>query len=315
MPTIDVQQFEQGFIIHFGGEFTRINAYTLASTLVNIADAARAANAVLNPGYEIEIVVEALESGSFRAKVRALYRRAENLFSNQAVNAVVLGVIGNFIYQHTLAPDQSISVIVNTDEVVIEQGDTRILVPRNVHEATAQVETVPKFRRGVGGALRAITDDPEITTFGFDAAVPQPDRKPKPPVEIPRERFAKIPIELEEDFRPSREVIETTELAIVRAILERSRRRWEFVWHGVRIAAPVTDSSFFDDFIAHRITIAPGDILRVRLRLRQRRDEIIGIFVNEAYEVVEVIEHIPRVEFTGLQIEGMPDGLDELDDE
>jgi hypothetical protein len=315
MPTVDVREFEQSFVIHFGGEFTRINAYTLASTLVNIADAARAANSVLNPGYEIEIVVEALESGSFRTRVRALYRHGGNLFSNQAANAIVLGVIGNFVYQHTLAPDQSISVIVNTDEVVIEQGDTRILVPRQIHEATVQVETIPRFRRGVGEALRAIADDPQVTSIGLDSGVPRPTSERIPPIQIPRERFATIPDELEEDVRPSREVIETTELAIVRAILERSRRRWEFVWHGVRIAAPVTDSAFYDDFIAHRITIAPGDILRVRLRLRQRRDDVIGIFVNEAYEVIEVLEHLPRVTFTGQQLDGLAESVDEPQNE
>ena len=185
MPTVDIREFEQGFVIHFGGEFTRINAYTLASTLVNIADAARAANAILNPGYEIEVVVEALDRGSFRAKVRALYRRTENLFSSQVASAIVLGVIGNFIYQHTLAPDQSINVIVNTAEVIIEQGDTRILVPREIHEATAQVESVPQFRRGVGEAIRAIVDDPDIATIGLGPGINIPCLSERLPLKSP----------------------------------------------------------------------------------------------------------------------------------
>src|SRR5687768_1741362 len=127
MATIEIKDIQESFVIHFGGGFTRVNAYTLASTLVNLADAARAANAVLNPGYEIEVVVEALGPGSFRAKIKALYRRTGNLFSTQTVHALVLGVIGSFIYEHTLAPDKSITVHVHTNEVVIEQEDTRII--------------------------------------------------------------------------------------------------------------------------------------------------------------------------------------------
>lgn len=66
------------------------------------------------------------------------------------------------------------------------------------------------------------------------------------------------------------------------------------MWNGLKIAAPVLDESFFDDFFAHRIRIAPGDSLLVKLRLKQKRVPDLGIFVTESYEVLEVIEHIPR---------------------
>src|SRR2546421_208668 len=136
MPTIRVAEFEESFVIHFGVEGKQINAYTLASTLVGIADAARAANAAINPGYDIEVVVEALGGGSFRAKLRTVYRGAANLFTKQALQAIVFSVIANFIYQHTLAPDTKVTVNVADEEVVVEQGNTRIVVPRRVHEAT-----------------------------------------------------------------------------------------------------------------------------------------------------------------------------------
>ena len=61
---IRVGEFEESIVIHFGTEGQRINAYTLATTLVNLADAARAANFAINPGYDIEVVVETLGGGS-----------------------------------------------------------------------------------------------------------------------------------------------------------------------------------------------------------------------------------------------------------
>jgi len=43
MPTVEIARFESSVVIHFDTEDTRINAYTLASTLVALADAAKAA--------------------------------------------------------------------------------------------------------------------------------------------------------------------------------------------------------------------------------------------------------------------------------
>jgi hypothetical protein len=36
-------------------------------------------------------------------------------------------------------------------------------------------------------------------------------------------------------------------------------------------------------------------VLRVRLKIKQRRDPKVNVFVNEEYEVIEVLDHIPRM--------------------
>ena len=93
-----------------------------------------------------------------------------------------------------------------------------------------------------------------------------------------------------------RELIEITQLEISRAVLERGKRRWEFFWRGVKIAAPILDERFSDRFFAHEITIAPGDSLEVALRIVQEKKPDSGIYVNVRYEVVEVYQHVPRVD-------------------
>lgn len=298
MPTVDVRAFEDTFVIYFGGELRQANAYTLASTLVGLADAAKAANAVINPGYEIEVVVEALGDGSFRTKVRALYRGADNLFTKENLKAVVLAVIAAFVYEHTLAPDRDVTVNVTDQEVVIEQGDTRIVVPREVHDAKREVEDLPGFREGIAGAARAIASDPTIDTFGFTG-----EHDDVPSVPIPRNELPRIADPIPTDMDDTREIEEITVVRIIRAILERSKRRWEFVWKGVRISAPVLDDSFYDAFFAHRITIAPGDALEARVKIKQRLAPDIGIYINEAYEVVQVLRHIPRSEQDNIRLD------------
>src|SRR4051812_43031408 len=98
MGVVRVSQLNDAFVIHFESERERINAYTLASTLVSIADAAKAANATLNFGYDIEVVVEAVGPGSFRATLRAIYKTAKNLFSDQRIQAIIFGIISSYIY-------------------------------------------------------------------------------------------------------------------------------------------------------------------------------------------------------------------------
>lgn len=290
MSTIEIGDFENTFVIHFGGESHRINAYTLASALVGFADAAKAANSTINPGYEIEVVVEALSEGSFKATIRAVYNEARNIFSSEPAKAIAYSVIGAFIYQHTLAPDQTINIQTTNDEVVIEQGDTRIIVPREVHEAVKEVDKSPKFRKGISDAMRAIEADPEITSVGF--AHSTQSEEPKFP--IPRERFPLLTTEFDASQEEFRELVEITDLQIMRAILERSNKLWQFGWNGLRISAPISDGQFYNDFFSHRVTIAPGDILRVKLKIRQKLDPDLGIYLNHSYEVVEVIDHIER---------------------
>jgi len=290
LETVDIREFEQEFVIHFGTQRQTINAYTLASTLVSLADAVKEANIIINPGYEVEVLVDAIGPGSFRARIKAVYKGLQNLFSGADLRAIVLGVVASYVYQITLAPDIKIQVNVGEKQVVVEQGNHKVIIPREVHDAVKQVEKSEKFKNSMGQMFDAVERDKEISSIGIARTMSDE----KPPIEIPRDRFALISrrVESEEGVR---EIEEVTEVQISRAILDRSKRRWEFVWRGIKISAPVSDDKFYDDFFAHRITIAPGDQMSVKLRIYQRKNDDTGIFINERYEVVKVLKHIRRV--------------------
>ena len=297
MPVIDVKEFEEDFVIYFGGEPKRINAYTLASSLVSIADAVKSANSLINPGYNVEVVVEAFGEGSFKVKVKTLYNGARNLFSKDNLKTITLSVIAAYVYQHTLSPGVEINVIVNKNEVVIEQGEKKIVIPREVHDCVKEVEKSEKFKQSIGKTFEAIEKDREIESFGL---TPKMEDK-EPLISIPRERFTLLsnPPEVEDN---QRSVVEIADLHILRAILESGTRKWEFVWRGIKISAPVLDDKFYSDFFAHKIMIAPGDSIEVKLKIYQSRDEDTGIFTNNRYEVIEVIRHIPRMKQTTIEV-------------
>jgi hypothetical protein len=291
MQTIDIRQVEDELILYFGCQGGRINAYTLASALVSFADAAKAANNQINPGYDIEVVVEALGNGSFKARIRAIYRSARNLFSSDSVKAIIFGVVAALIYDHTIAPNHDVKVEINDDSVVIVQGDKEIIVPRNVYEATKELRRDPEITRSVSQFFRSIDQDGSIESIGVTTKMDGPP----PELQVQRDSIHEAAVASDSTELNSRVVREQAEIQILRAILEKSKRRWEFSWRGIRISAPVTDGHFYQEFFAHRIKIAPGDTLDVNLSIRQTRDPDTGVYTNVDYEVSEVLKHTPRI--------------------
>ena len=289
MTTRDVRREVDRFVLYFETPRREISAYAFASALVGLADAVREANAVVNPGYRVEVVVEALAEGSFQATVRTVFTKARDLFSHQAVQAIIWGIVATHIYEKAIRTETPPTITVSNDQVIVEIGKDRIIVPRDVYEAKKQLEKSERFNGAIGRVFEAAESDANVKGIALHE-----DRPNIPRMIIPRESFGifRSPIEGTEN---TREIVEITQVEISRAILERGRRRWEFFWRGFKIAAPILDQRFFDRFFAHQITIAPGDALEVALRIVQERNEDSGIFVNVRYEIVEVLNHVPRL--------------------
>lgn len=290
MPVIEIPREVDRFVLYFDTPQKQINAYALATSLIGLADAVRLANAAVNPGYYVEVVVEALEDGSFQAVVRTIYEKTRDLLSNEAVKAIVYGVIATHIYEMAIKTDTQPKITVSAEMVIVEVGNEKIIVPRDVYEAKKQLEKSERFTSAVGRVFQGANSDSSVKGLGLkihsDNSIP--------PLYVPRDKFAIF--NSRNDEEGSREIIEFATLEISRAILARGKRKWEFYWRGVRISAPVLDTSFYDRFFAHEIMIAPGDGLRVALRITQMQSPDTGIYVNVQYEIIEVFEHIPRMQ-------------------
>jgi hypothetical protein len=289
MTTFKITADQERFTLYFDTPNARINAYALATALVGLADAVKEVNLALNIGADVELVVEALKDGSFKATVRTVFTQAKSLFGAEAIKAIILSVIATHIYEKGIKSDPPPIITVSPDLVVIEIGKDKFIVPRDVYEAKKQIEKSTRFNDAIGKVFTAAQLDTSVQGLGFTPGV----ENSHPSLIVPRENFGLLrrEPELEED---EREILEQTRVEISRAILERNRRKWEFFWNGVKVAAPILDGSFFDKFFAHEITIAPGDALDVTLRIIQRKHPDLGIYINSHYEVLFVHNHIPR---------------------
>ena len=288
MATIDLRNAtdEDGFVIYFGGRPNEVDSYTFANALLAIADAFREVNSQVNPAVAMELRLEALAEGSFKAKVKGKPKSLKSLLVGLG-KCVVLPIFLAFLYDEIKGDDE---IIVNTDEVIIQRGDDRIIIPRSAYDQARALPNKQTVRGHVAKAINVVDRDENVDSFGlfrdFD-----PDSPPL--IHIPRDDFQRVrEIELEDD-PGRRNKDDPATLYVRKAVFEASNRKWDFVWNGVKISAPISDPAFLADLLARTYLIGNGDALEVTLRIKQKWDETSSVWLNDSYEVLKVWKHIP----------------------
>jgi len=283
MAEIDLRELPADeFVIHFGGPSNEIDALTFANALIGVAGAVREITRQLHPELEIELLVDGVGPGSFRAKLRTGAKKAGRLFVVGAVN-VSLGVLASFIYDKLANHTQEI--IVQGDVVIIEQGNDRIILPKTIWDQKQRLPNPAQVDVHVAKTFRAVQDDDAITNFGLFRHL----KDDRPLTLIPRDSFPILAEPMGEDRKERRHLDDRASLTIVKAVFERGGRKWEFVWNGLKLSAPISDPTFFDRLASREIWLAQGDQMDATLRVHQRYDDVSGVYINERYEIVEVL--------------------------
>lgn len=285
---MDLRALGDEFVIHYGGRLNEIDAYTFANSLVSLANSMRATNALINPGHEIEIAIQALGAGSFRAKIRATKRTLKNLFSLTGAGTGILGGLLVVQIWDATHPRQPPTIVVNDDSVVFKYDDATIILPRGASEAYQATRESKEVKQGIAEAFERLDKDESVTGFGVTPSL----HDPEPVFEVPRDQFPIIAGGLRDESARSSE--QRVTLQVVRAILERSKRLWEFIWQGNRIAAPVLDEEFYDSLARRTVSLGIGDTLDVTLRVKQKPIPDTDLLENVGYEVLKVHRHTPR---------------------
>ncbi|MEI9899534.1 MAG: hypothetical protein WDN31_04655 [Hyphomicrobium sp.] len=102
-------------------------------------------------------------------------------------------------------------------------------------------------------AFEAVEQDEDVQSLGI---IPGEDVYASPAVDVPRVEFPRVigklnyavdrisrDLLVEQAFNmpTTRKVTERTTVGIIKAVLRRSRRKWQFSWQGVEISAAITD--------------------------------------------------------------------------
>lgn len=295
MGTVDLRSLQgDQVVIHYGGSLKSVDAYTFANSLISFADAVRAVSSALDEA-PVEIRVEALGPGSFRAVVKKIPKGIRSLFKRGAEN--LLWAYIAFLILQKLYPDNT-AIIINTDEVIIQRGEDRIIVPRTVYDGSKAISSSPAVQDSIAKTFEIIEEDEAVDNFGITPEITDA----VPLVQIPRDDF---PILLHREYitelsadpgADRRERIEEARLVVLKLWLKAIKRKWSFEWNGVPISAPISDASFLTRVENGEEIIGGGDALEVVLKYVQVYDAEIGVYVNDpsTFEIVAVRNVIHR---------------------
>ena len=81
MAVLEITGDTDRFVLYFQTQKHEVNAYALAAAITGLANAIKAANNVINPGYQVEVLVESLPDGSFQTVIKTVLNSAKNIYS------------------------------------------------------------------------------------------------------------------------------------------------------------------------------------------------------------------------------------------
>jgi hypothetical protein len=144
-----------------------VDAFTFSTSLVAFSDALLELNRQISPNLSIEITIEGIGPGSFRAKIGTKLKSLASFFAPDA-RELLISLLAAFIY--TRIDSQSTpQIIVNDDSVIVVSGSDRVIIPRKTWDAKGQLPKPKAVEKHVAKAFEIIEDDPSVSDFGFVA--------------------------------------------------------------------------------------------------------------------------------------------------
>lgn len=301
MATLDLSSLHQrdGFVIYFGGRPNEVDTYTFANALVAISDAFREINSQVNPGVALELRLEAVAEGSFKARLKEAPKSIRGALQFVSKN-VILPILVTYVYTEVINPEET-EIIVNTDEVIIQKGLDRIVVPRAAYDSAKGLSNKGAVAAHVARAVVAVEEDASVSSLGIykDFDTDQP-----PAILLERSEFAEVRTAASRAGGRTRTITERATVTILKAVMAKSQRKWEFVWNGVKISASIADPVFLAELLARKYLIGSGDGLEVLLEIEQEWDDSAKVWLNVGYRVAYVEHYLEATKDVPLNFDG-----------
>ena len=248
LTTVDVRKFEgDSIVVHFGGQLTSVDAYTFANSLISFADTVRSINAQINPGQDIDIRLDAVGPGSFKAVIKQVKKGLSGFFTSAPQN--VFWILATLYIENSL--DGTSAIMVSRDTVTIQRGDERIIINKDAFDGYKRVMEDLEVHKQVSRTFETVERDDAIENFGLSPSL----KDEEPLVQIPRTDFdalIRMPYALRPDEEKRRHRTHSATLIVLKPWINASKRKWSFEWNGVPVSAYVRDENLAISGIRNR---------------------------------------------------------------
>ncbi|MDO8260714.1 MAG: hypothetical protein Q7T50_04440 [Candidatus Magasanikbacteria bacterium] len=278
--------------IKFGGDLHEIDVDLLIGSLINYSSVTQETAAYLSPGIKVDIKIKAPKQGSFIVLLNLVAQNAGDLFTTEnatlAANIVniVAGLYGLKKWITKNGKPETVKIIEN-DNIEISNKNGNITISNNVYNI---YQENPRIRENLRNTFARLKEKEEIDDFSIRD------------VDLNKDIFRVDKVDFSalsssDDEIPQRRqnaIKEKQELSVFKIVFKENYK-WEFFYLGSKIYASLKDESFFKKIEKGEIAFRSGDKLIVDLEIEQIFNEAANTFVNDAYNISRVIEHIPRV--------------------
>lgn len=283
-----LEHSEEEIVLYFDISSDAIDAQTFAHSLLAFDELYRSISAILDPGGELEIDFVRSDPGSIRAILRSIKKDTRALLRSPlafVVFPILINVISNWI------SSDDIKIIVDDKHYIVQHGNERIVLPKVAEEVVQKVADDNRVRHSAKKLFAVTEADPNVKAVDFRS----PSRPMDPVVPVVRDNFGLIrnlpeiePVDLP---RNREQLYFRQEVVVVTAVLEKSAKKWQFIWAGQKVSADIRDDDFFFKLAQHEYEFGQGDILDVDLLVEQKLNEFVGAYENEKFHVVKVHSH------------------------
>jgi len=293
--TVNLADFKNTFIISYDGQLHSIEANTFANSIVAISRIIEEVNYFISPDSKVEIRIEAIDKGSWKPTIKVCPKNFWNKVvpylpeKNQTV-ATFIAVLALF----SLGNNKD-TITVKDEEVIIETNNSKIILPREIYNNANKIKNQKNIKSEVASSFSIINNDPSISGFKIQKSLEDKSF----PFQAKKEDFNYFIniIDAQEDLDGNKKKLtEEASLQLIKVILEKGKRKWEFAWKGIKISAPVSDDKFWDKMAKGEVSIKQGDSIKANLQIIQVLDPYSKVFFNESYDVIEVIDYITSPE-------------------
>jgi hypothetical protein len=279
---------DEEILLYFKIDGDGLDAQTFGNALLSFDELYRAIDAIANPGREIEVDFIRSDQGSIRAVIRVFTKDTKTLLRSPITLVILPFLLGFLVNKIT---SDSVIIVVSDSSYIVEHGTEKIILPKDSAKIVERLDRDPAVRRTVRKFFNVVESDSSVREVDFRLAK-APD---KPVLPISRDQFVSLrdlpEIELPELPKKREEPYNHVAVVVLTAVLEKSKRKWQFLWNGHKIAADIRDDSFFSKLANHEYEFGQGDSLIVDLIAQQELNDLVGAYENKSFYIAKVYKH------------------------
>ncbi|SHG64269.1 hypothetical protein [Bradyrhizobium erythrophlei] len=279
---------DEEILLYFKIAGPGIDAQTFANALLAFDELYRAINASANPGREIEVEFISSDQGSIRTIIRIFQKDTQTLL-HAPVTLLILPILIAVVVTKLMS--DTVTIVVDENSYVVEYGSEKIILPKDAAKTVERVDHDAAVRRTVRKFFSIVESDSNVTAVDFR----RPIAPNQPVMPIEKNQFATLrdlpEVELPALPKKREEYHSRAPVVVLTAVLEKSKRKWQFLWRGQKISADIRDDSFFEKLANHEYEFGQGDTLTVDLVAEQEINDFVGAYETKTFYITKVHKH------------------------